>query len=286
MEGKAGKADVNVHEFRNVDLRATRIGLSHEVAMARGCDPMNDGRRRAWWAIAVLAGIAATAVLLRRSARPGAGAWRRYGLVYRFAYRVGFKPWDRGVVAPDLVEIVDGPTPSPPGRALDLGCGTGTNSIYLAKHGWDVTGVDMVPTALAIARRRAGQARVSPRFVEGDVTRLRDLGVGDGYTLLLDVGCFHAIPEDRRPAYVEGVSRVAAPGATFLLFGFARSARFAPLAAGVTPEEVRTRFDEWDLVDAGRLAAEALGPGARPRLARWLEVWRYRLRRLPERSPD
>jgi SAM-dependent methyltransferase len=117
----------------------------------------------------------------------------------------------------DLVELVEGPSPPPPGRALDIGCGTGTDSIYLAQHGWAVTGVDMVPRGLAIAHRRADEAGVSLRFVEGDVTRLSDFGVGEGYTLLVDFGCFHTIPPDRRDAYVESVSKVAAPGSTFLL---------------------------------------------------------------------
>ncbi|HYB34510.1 MAG TPA: class I SAM-dependent methyltransferase [Mycobacterium sp.] len=83
------------------------------------------------------------------------------------------------------------------------------------------------PKALTAARPKATAAGVTPRFVEGDVTRLHDLGVGDGYTLLLDFGCFHTLPEDRRPAYVTSV-RVAAPGATLLLCGFKRPPKAAP----------------------------------------------------------
>jgi hypothetical protein len=59
---------------------------------------------------------------------------------------------------------------------------------------------------LAIARRYATAAGVAPRLIHGDVTRLADLGVGDGYTLLLDFGCFHTLPDDQRPAYVTAVS--------------------------------------------------------------------------------
>src|SRR5438132_11612963 len=63
---------------------------------------------------------------------------------FQLAYLVGFKPWDSGVPPPELVEVVEGPQALEPGRALDLGCGTGTNCIYLAEHGWDATGVDFV----------------------------------------------------------------------------------------------------------------------------------------------
>jgi SAM-dependent methyltransferase len=146
--------------------------------------------------------------------RRAAQGLRWYQLVYRPAYRLGLIVWQRASPPADLVALIEGPARLETGRALDIGCGTGTDTVYLATHGWQVTGVDMVRQALTTARRKATAAGVAPRFVEGDVTRLHDLAVGDGYTLLLDFGCFHTLPEDRRPAYVTSVSRVAAPGAT------------------------------------------------------------------------
>jgi SAM-dependent methyltransferase len=203
---------------------------------------------------------------------------RWYGFVYRTAYLLGLKVWDRGVPTADLVDLVEGA--SAPGRALDFGCGTGTDSIYLAQHGWDVTGVDMVPKALAIARRKAAAGGVSPRLVQGDVTRLQAFGVGDGYTLLLDFGCFHTLPQDRRDAYVQSVSEVAAPGAMFLLYGFKRPPRLAPMQAGLTAEEVRERFadNRWELVSAEPVRADEIRAVSR-RVDETFEVWRYRLRR-------
>ena len=70
---------------------------------------------------------------------------------FRAAYLVGFKPWDSGVPPPQLVAVVEGSDALLPQKALDLGCGTGTNSIYMARHGWDVTGIDFVPRAVSIA---------------------------------------------------------------------------------------------------------------------------------------
>jgi SAM-dependent methyltransferase len=205
---------------------------------------------------------------------------RWYGFVYRTAYRLGLTIWERPGPPSDLISLVEGSTPSPPGRVLDIGCGTGTDSIYLAVHGWDVTGVDMVPKALATARRKAVAAGVSPRFVEGDATCLRELGVGGGYTLLLDFGCFHTLPADRRDAYVESVSGAAAPGATLLLFGFSRPPKLAPMHAGVTADEVRERFSRrgWELVTAEPMSAGAIEVTGRRADDRF-EVWRYRLRR-------
>src|SRR6266545_4272992 len=72
----------------------------------------------------------------------------RRTIPYGFLYRTGRTPWDTGVTPPEVVELVEGKTPLPPGRALDLGCGTGNEVAYLARHGWTATGVDLVQVAI------------------------------------------------------------------------------------------------------------------------------------------
>lgn len=207
-----------------------------------------------------------------------AEGFRWFGVVYRTAYRLGLTVWQRDVPPSDLIDLIEGPSALQPGRALDLGCGTGTDSIYLASHGWEVTGVDMVPKALATASRRAAVAGVSPRFLEGDVTRLQEFGIGGDYTLLLDFGCFHTLPRGRRDAYAESTTGAAAPGATLLLYGFTRPPRLAPMHAGVSTDEVRDRFGSrgWDLLSAQPMSAELAAVG-QPQ-GDWFEAWRYRLR--------
>lgn len=213
------------------------------------------------------------------SRRGRAERLRWYQLVYWLIYRLGLIVWKRATPPAELIALVEGPAPLPAGRALDLGCGTGTDTIYLASHGWDVTGVDMTPRALAIARRNATAAGVAPRFIHGDVTRLADLDVGADYTLLLDLGCFHTLPNDRRAPYITGVTHIAAPGATLLLSGFRR--RGLVLAhAGITVEEVRQRFcgAGWELVGAKR---SAINQSVMQWAGDLIEVWSYQLRRTP-----
>ena len=161
------------------------------------------------------------------------------GIVYRLMYAVGFTPWDRAVAIP-LRELIEGPDALPPGRALDLGCGMGTKSVYMATHGWDVTGVDFVPRALKEARRRAQAAGVKVDFREGDVTRLGDLGLTPGYSLLFDLGCYHGLKRDQRARYAEGVTALAAPGATLLMMAFTKAV--PPVPSGVSETELRERF--------------------------------------------
>ena len=134
-------------------------------------NPQTDSRAaKRLIAPAMLAAVAFLWVRLR--ARRGIDGLRWYQLVYRVIYRLGLIVWRRAAPPAELVTLIEGPNALPVGRALDLGCGTGTDTIYLAAHHWDVTGVDMVPKALAIARRNATAAGVAPHFVEGDVTRL------------------------------------------------------------------------------------------------------------------
>jgi len=172
---------------------------------------------------------------------------------YRLSYLLGNVPWDSGVPPPELVAVVEGPRPLRPGRALDLGCGSGTNAVYLSRHGWDVTGVDLVGRAIARARDRAAAAAVAPRLVRADVTRLDELGLGAGYDLLFDLGCFHTLAAERRDRYAAVATGLAAPGARFLLYGFAPGAwRRGPLSGGVTAAELRHRFRGWELVEVQR----------------------------------
>ena len=139
------------------------------------------------------------------------------------AYEGGNPPWDTQITPPELVAQVEGPQARPTGRALDLGCGTGTNSLYLASHGWNVTGIDFISSVIEQARekqRGADQLAGTVHFLVGDVTQLDEFKLEPGYTLLFDLGCLHSIEQSARDRYARSVTQLAAPGALFLLYGF------------------------------------------------------------------
>ncbi|MGH9049150.1 MAG: class I SAM-dependent methyltransferase [Acidimicrobiia bacterium] len=172
---------------------------------------------------------------------------------YRFLYRVGFTPWeqDSATAAPQFSALVaqEEATREPPyGSALDLGCGTGRWSVELARRGWQVVGVDVIPKAVEAARRRAQTAGVDVAFFEGDVTALRSAGVGSGFSFLLDVECFNHLNDSQREAMGREVDAVAAADATLLLLVWAR-ARRGPLPPGASREDLQTAFPGWQVVD-------------------------------------
>ena len=162
-------------------------------------------------------------------------------ILYRLAYRLGTPRWDTGGPQPELEQLVRGRAPA---RALDLGCGTGADAVYLAGHGWQTTGVDFAPEAIAAARKKAADAGVDAAFVVGDASRLADAGVRGPFDLLLDIGCYHTIPASRRDAYVAGAAGAARPGADFYLAGLADPPRLWRLlgAHGIGADEIKSRF--------------------------------------------
>jgi SAM-dependent methyltransferase len=148
-------------------------------------------------------------------------------------------PWDTGITPPEVVEAIEGAEALKPGRALDLGCGTGTNSLYLAQHGWQVVGVDFAVTAIRKARRKAREAGLAVDFYASDVTRLDFLQ--PPFDLALDIGCFHTLEAEGRVRYRDQLRRLLRPGARFMFYAFGpHQGRFGEM--GISPEGVQQLF--------------------------------------------
>jgi cyclopropane fatty-acyl-phospholipid synthase-like methyltransferase len=139
----------------------------------------------------------------------------RRRLFFELRYLIGRAPWDTGITPPEVVEFLDR---TPPGRALDIGCGTGTNAVAMARRGWSVTGLDFSGRALRAARARAAAAGLTVDFLQGDASDLR--GVTGRFEYILDIGCFHALPPDGQRRYARRVAELAGPGTTYMLYTF------------------------------------------------------------------
>jgi SAM-dependent methyltransferase len=142
-----------------------------------------------------------------------------------------FRPrWDTGIPAPELVRAV---ASRPAGRALDLGCGTGTNLLYLAERGWQTTGIDFIPHAIAQARRKL--RGLDAQLLVGDVTRLEALPLRGPFDLALDMGCLHSLAPAERARYAAGLAHWLRPGGIYLLYAFLPA---PDNRAGITRAEV------------------------------------------------
>ena len=130
-------------------------------------------------------------------------------------YLAGSVPWDDALPPPEVVELLP---LLEPGRALDLGCGYGRAAIFMARHGWQVDGVDFIPEAIAEAAQRAKAAGVIDR-VQFHAGRVSELGFLHGrYDFALDVGCMHSLDEAELQNYAAGLCRLLRPGAIYLLY--------------------------------------------------------------------
>lgn len=128
-------------------------------------------------------------------------------------YAQGFMPWDTGVPEPMLIQAVDSGT-LPVGRALDVGCGTGTNAIWLAQHGYEVLGVDVALLAIEKARAKLPKG-LACRFAELDFLAAQP--EGGPFQFVFDRGCFHVFDEPAdRERFASQVAAVLAPGGMWL----------------------------------------------------------------------
>jgi SAM-dependent methyltransferase len=161
----------------------------------------------------------------------------RNWLHFNFLY-FGNPPWDTNQSPPELLSFI---ASHKPGNVLDLGCGTGKNCLTLAQAGWKVTGVDFAPKAILATRQRFNTCDLQGNFILGDVTQIR--GMDHYFDLVLDMGCYHVLPERSRQSYRNVVARVLKPEGVFLLFGHMNS-RFDPDRKRLTNECVE-RFQEF-----------------------------------------
>jgi len=165
-------------------------------------------------------------------------------------YRSGHTPWDTGITPPEVRRFWQERKPPAAGAfALDIGCGTGLNTLFLARQGLCAIGFDLSGQALRLAQQRlkasGRQDRPGPEgeaiFVQADVSRLPvdRLGAADA----LDIGCLHSLPDHLRPAYAEGVHRGLKSGGYFHLYVFDRNDSDGHGARGMYEGEVAALFD-------------------------------------------
>jgi cyclopropane fatty-acyl-phospholipid synthase-like methyltransferase len=149
------------------------------------------------------------------------------------AYRLPFTFWGDVRIPAELKLLIRQETPR---SSLELGCGIGRFSRYLAQQGLTATGVDFSAIAIAKALKRVAQDDVRPEFLVGDVTHLDALK--GPFDISFDVGCFHCLDSNAQQGYVSEVFRVLRPGGTHLIWAMDS----APSGIKLSPEAVQAIF--------------------------------------------
>jgi SAM-dependent methyltransferase len=178
--------------------------------------------------------------------------------VYDLLYR-DRAPWDMDEPRPELVQMVESGQLEP-SRAIDLGCGSGDNVIYLAQNGFETTGVDLSKRAIERAHEKARSAGVSPTFLAGDVTNLKQ--VEGKFDLVLDYGCLGCvIGMPAREKYAETLLRLTRIGSKYILLNLSRSpkGRMNLIPNTLQPGEVDQLFGD-DFETEYYDAEHAIGP--------------------------
>ncbi len=154
-------------------------------------------------------------------------------------YREGTPPWETGAPAGELVSVVkEGLLPL--GSLLELGCGTGADTVFLARRGFEVTAVDSSPTALDRARTRAELCGASIRFVLDDAFRFaRSSGPFD---VIYDAGFYHFIRQTDLDRFLDLLWRVTRPGSYYFTLAGAAGESFEGGPPQVSEDQIRSEL--------------------------------------------
>jgi ubiquinone/menaquinone biosynthesis C-methylase UbiE len=182
------------------------------------------------------------------------GEWDQ---IYR-RYPIESWGWELGKPRPILVEFVEKGLIKR-GKVLDLCCGAGTNTVYLAEKGFEVTAIDISRKAIAYAKEKAGHANVKIDFM---IQSFVDLSFKDEkFDFVFDMGCFHHVEIVDRPKFITGVHRVLKKAGNYLLTCF--SYKNGPAWNHFTEKQLISLFSDYFNIREIRHVSSIEGDGVK-----------------------
>jgi len=185
--------------------------------------------------------VAATVSLAVKPAsgsfKPSGGGARTPVSFFDAAYE-GTPPWDIGRPQAEFVRLAE--SGEIRGKVLDVGCGTGEHSLFLAARGLEVRGVDSAARAIKKAKSKASGRRLTVRFDVEDALHLERLGVK--FDTIIDSGLFHVFDDKERPKFTASLAEVLRPGGTYFMMCFSEHEPNWGGPRRVTQAEIRASF--------------------------------------------
>lgn len=157
--------------------------------------------------------------------------------------------WTAGTASPEIIKLVWDGVIAPGARVLDVGCGIGSESVFMAARGMRVTAIDISPSAIETGKKLAAAYSVEVDFRCADALALPC--ADSEFDVYCDQGCFHHMADDERPRYVSELSRVLKPGGMFVLRSFSDKIPGGPQPRRISSKELLDTF-------AGQLRLEHL----------------------------
>ena len=196
---------------------------------------------------------------------------------FQMAY-TGTPAWEIGRPQPAIQALADGAEIV--GPVLDVGCGTGENALFFAGRGLEVVGIDAVPAAIEVARRKAAERGLPALFLTHDALALD--GLERRFGTVIDSGLFHTFDDEERPHFAASLAHVVVPGGRYIMLCFNEHELREGGPRRVTQREIRGVFDKPPFlvrsIEPAEMATRLDGEGRR--------VWLAQIERLAEASVD
>jgi methyl halide transferase len=156
-------------------------------------------------------------------------------------YQTGDTPWDTGRPSRELATVLDSGV-IPPCLAIELGCGAGTNAVYLSQRGFSVTAVDRSAAAIERARQLAASEEVAVDFLVDDVCDLR--ASLNHFDFVFDRGCYHCARRTNLPGFLATLRWISNPGAKYLLLAGNANEQTTEGPPRIHEHEIRSELGE------------------------------------------
>ncbi len=152
----------------------------------------------------------------------------------------GIPPWDIGRPQKEIIRLAENGEIS--GKALDAGCGTGENALYLASLGFEVWGIDATPSAIKKAKEKAKEREITVNFLISDALKLQLLQTK--FDTVIDCGLFHVFSDDERPIFAASLSSALYSGGKYFMLCFSEHEPGSYGPRRVTQPEIRSTFSK------------------------------------------